>query len=650
MRFLKEGYHKTKHHHKNLLLLVLTSLLTPLLVFGIYSLFPPKVNASLTNPLQSLDKPFSAEVWGILDKSSISFETDPNIPVTVKMKSTNFPLKTLVEFEPKDLLAPNTSYTLKFSVENWFGLKSKKTLIRTTSSAPKVTKVSPDSGSIDLNSQTTLIFQLNQVLNKGQFELKTQPEAVFETTHSKNRILARPKTDLKQGQKYTYTLFLTSKVFDDINLFEGELTTLSPLEITSLEPADQAEVVLKNQVIKVSFNKGVDKLSFEKGFTLEPPTPLTLEWVDEKSVIIKPESLLISATKYSLILKDTISALDKSHLAIPVNNTFTTAGPVRVVSFSPTGAYPYLNTNIVVNFDQPVDELSAKAHFSIQPETTGNFSLSGNQIVFKPKSLAALTEYKIILSPGIVSLGGENSTETFTNVFTTTSEQTKVIGYSVQGKPITASYFGIGPKKILLIGAMHGSESNTGKMLTNWVGYLRANQGQIAKDRTFIIVPYANPDGTSKNQRFNAHGVDLNRNWDTPEWQSLTYLQNTSYPNGGGSAPFSEPETQALRNLILSENPSRIVSYHAAANMVIGDGIADSFGDWYAAQTGYNRVKGDVQEDPNMSALGYIITGTFEDWVTARGLVTLVIEFVSQTQNEYNRNLPALKGLLNYSI
>ena len=173
-------------------------------------------------------------------------------------------------------------------------------------------------------------------------------------------------------------------------------------------------------------------------------------------------------------------------------------------------------------------------------------------------------------------------------------------------KPIV-SYFGIGPKKILLI-EQCTDVNQTPVNKINWVGYL-TNQGQIAKDRTFIIVPYANPDGTSKNQRFNAHGVDLNRNWDTPEWQSLTYLQNTSYPNGGGSAPFSEPETQALRNLILSEHPSRIVSYHAAANMVIGDGIADSFGDWYAAQTGYNRVKGDVQEDPNMSALGILLPG-----------------------------------------
>ncbi len=183
MRFLKDSYHKTKHHHKNILLLSLTLLITPLLVFGIYSLFPPKVNAAPVEPNQAMDASFSAEVWGVLDQKSVSVEITPKVALTTNLKPSRFPLKTLVEFEPTELLAPNTTYKLEFSIENWSGLKSKKTLIRTTTTAPKILKVSPSIGAVDLNSKTTLDFQLSDSLNKGSFELQTEPAAKFSITH-----------------------------------------------------------------------------------------------------------------------------------------------------------------------------------------------------------------------------------------------------------------------------------------------------------------------------------------------------------------------------------------------------------------------------------------------------------------------------------
>lgn len=83
--------------------------------------------------------------------------------------------------------------------------------------------------------------------------------------------------------------------------------------------------------------------------------------------------------------------------------------------------------------------------------------------------------------------------------------------------------------------------------------------------------------------------------------------------------------------------------------MVLGDGIATAFGDWYASQTGYNRINGNGEEQ-DVSALGYIITGTLEEWSSLLGKVTLVVEFISQTANEYSRNFPALKGLLTYPL
>lgn len=649
MRFIKEKYQQTKHHHKNFLLLFLTALLTPLLVFSFYSIFPPKVLAENQGENQLLDQPFIAEIWGLLNKDSVQVEIDPKIPVSVRFLETKFPLKNSIKIEPKNLLNPNTSYSVKLTVKNWLGINSEKVFRQTTKAFPEIVETLPSTGSLNVLPNSILKFKLDQTLTKGNFYLIAAPKADFSITLNEGKIVAKPKKPLQQGVKYSYKLFLKSENFPETLVTSGELTTITPLEILSLDPADGNDLVLKQQPLQIKFNKIVNKKTFEQGLKLEPKTDLILSWVDDQTVSLKPTSVWLSATKYTANLDSSIKSTDQSHLATKTI-TFTTVGPVKVVSFSPTGAYPYLTSPIVVNFNQPVDQESAKSHFRIEPNVAGIFSFSGNQLVFKPNKLNSLTEYKVNLTGGILSLGGENSVETFSNSFTTTSEQNRVIGYSVQGKPIKATYFGIGPKKILLIGSLHGNESNTGKMLDSWISYLRANQNQIAKDRTFVILPYTNPDGVGKNQRFNANGVDLNRNWDTPQWQALTYLQNKSYPTGGGSTPFSEPESQALRNLILAEQPNKIITYHSSANMVIGDGISQAFGDWYAAKTGYTRVSGDNESDSNMSALGYIITGTLEDWATIRNLTTLVVEFISQTQNEYSRNLPALKGLLTYPL
>ena len=58
----------------------------------------------------------------------------------------------------------------------------------------------------------------------------------------------------------------------------------------------------------------------------------------------------------------------------------------------------------------------------------------------------------------------------------------------------------------------------------------------------FIIVPLQNPWGFDNHSRYNSNGVDLNRNYDLG-WASETSAHK-------GTAPFSENETQYMRDLI----------------------------------------------------------------------------------------------------
>ena len=83
-----------------------------------------------------------------------------------------------------------------------------------------------------------------------------------------------------------------------------------------------------------------------------------------------------------------------------------------------------------------------------------------------------------------------------------------------------------------------------------------------------------NPDGFAHHVRTNAHGVDLNRN--SPEHWA-----------GAGARPWSEPETRAIRDLILRERPALSIYYHQPFGLVdVPEGGRPQAARRYAALTG----------------------------------------------------------------
>jgi len=105
----------------------------------------------------------------------------------------------------------------------------------------------------------------------------------------------------------------------------------------------------------------------------------------------------------------------------------------------------------------------------------------------------------------------------------------RVIGHSVQGRPITAWRLGEpGKPKVLLVSAMHGNEAAPRQILTS----LRDGRPILGVD--LWVLPTYNPDGVAAHTRKNAHGVDLNRNFPY-HWADL----DGSYESGprAGSEP-----------------------------------------------------------------------------------------------------------------
>jgi murein peptide amidase A len=152
---------------------------------------------------------------------------------------------------------------------------------------------------------------------------------------------------------------------------------------------------------------------------------------------------------------------------------------------------------------------------------------------------------------------------------------------SVQGQPLLwRDYRSEAPagntRRILLIGGIHGDEFSSVSTAFQWMQ-------RLADDRTqpfyWRVVPVLNPDGLLRfpATRTNARGVDLNRNFPTPEWAhtALPYWQNHTggdprrYP---GPAAQSEPETRWLLRHIERFRPHAIVSVHAPYGVLDYDG------------------------------------------------------------------------------
>ena len=110
------------------------------------------------------------------------------------------------------------------------------------------------------------------------------------------------------------------------------------------------------------------------------------------------------------------------------------------------------------------------------------------------------------------------------------------LGRSVEGRPIRAVTLGQGPVSVLLWSQMHGDESTASMALADIIRWWAASPDddplrRLLADRlTITMIPMLNPDGAERFIRYNALGVDVNRDarrLATPEGRILKALRDS---------------------------------------------------------------------------------------------------------------------------
>lgn len=141
----------------------------------------------------------------------------------------------------------------------------------------------------------------------------------------------------------------------------------------------------------------------------------------------------------------------------------------------------------------------------------------------------------------------------------------------------TAGAAAIRDVRVLVLGAIHGDELSAGWLALQWQSMKPPQVEGVSY--SVLHVPLLNPDGLfqTKPSRTNGNGVDLNRNFPTPNWQveankwwvNTTKRDKRRWP---GKTAASEIETQHVISLIKNFKPSVIVAIHAPLGVLDYDG------------------------------------------------------------------------------
>ncbi|MFC0139131.1 murein tripeptide amidase MpaA [Erwinia mallotivora] len=193
----------------------------------------------------------------------------------------------------------------------------------------------------------------------------------------------------------------------------------------------------------------------------------------------------------------------------------------------------------------------------------------------------------------------------------------QIYGRSVMGAPLLWFPAPLADKESgLILAGTHGDETASVIALSCAMRTLQETQ------RRHHVVLAVNPDGCQLGLRANSRGVDLNRNFSTADWQpdQTVYRWNSMADQrdvvlSTGERAGSEPETQALCDLIQRLRPAWVVTFHEPL-ACIEDPQSSKLGYWLA----------NSMDLPLVTTVGYATPGSFGSWCAEQQLPVITAE------------------------
>ncbi|MBU1666847.1 peptidase [bacterium] len=228
---------------------------------------------------------------------------------------------------------------------------------------------------------------------------------------------------------------------------------------------------------------------------------------------------------------------------------------------------------------------------------------------------------------------------------------------------------------LLYTGTAHAREWIGHELGIEFIDYLLKNYRsnpqilEVLSQNTLYLVPCLNPDGFEysrkhfsfwrKNRRNNgdgSYGVDLNRNFE------IGYQKNTNTSSNvySGPHPFSEPETQAIKNFVDTHNNITIaLDYHSQGNVFFPahkfnheNEIDGTDMNALCANMNYHihKVTGRHYGINRGKPPTKLISGSGREYYYSKGILAVVVEvgtrnipdYIQNMSESVNENIPAL--------
>ncbi|MFP4395060.1 MAG: Ig-like domain-containing protein [Anaerolineales bacterium] len=249
---------------------------------------------------------------------------------------------------------------------------------------PTVVSYTPLSGA-EVTTDTEVILRFNQPMNRESVAtaLRISPEVQGEGEWENSRtFIYKPKT-LASATRYRVLVEPTAQSEEGVPLsteLAFAFSTLSPLEVTRVDPPDGAADLRADTPLMIAFNRAMVPINCTGQSAQEntscAPLPLNIEprvlgsgeWLNTSLYRFTPLTGWGAGESYTIILEDTTS-VGGAPLAKAETWTFSTAQP-RIVEVSPRDGAKgvLLDTAVRVTFNTPMDPEVTGSAFSLVTE------------------------------------------------------------------------------------------------------------------------------------------------------------------------------------------------------------------------------------------------------------------------------------------
>lgn len=297
--------------------------------------------------------------------------------------------------------------------------------------SPQVVSTTPADQSKNVAVDGSLVVTFDRAVEKyAEWELKIVPEVKHQQQIVDNTLIFTFADHLSQSNTYKYTItrtnyrlnLLTNEIIEKLEplvISKGSFQTIKEPLIKTITP--EGDGILIDAPIEVEFDQPMDQQLVAERFSITPDLDGSLSWISEKKLKYE-HSDFAKNTKYTIQFKSGMRSLLGGFTEKKITHSFNTIGPVQVKYFSPGNGASNVkrSSNVSVAFNQAVDHASAQSKFSISPSVAGNFSWSGNTMIFNPNSdFPYQTTYTLAVASGVKTIDGLDSKSTFSSKFTT---------------------------------------------------------------------------------------------------------------------------------------------------------------------------------------------------------------------------------------